>query len=118
TFLYAKGLVGARPSSVVTMLGSCVAGLAFLSRPQGALVVVAVVGFLIATRLPTRRLDRRLLAQVVAVPVLMVVGFYLWLIFVNGVPKAQSDFSLIVKEASLRTSWTLFRKLSFLQLAY
>ena len=72
--------------------GSGVAALAFLTRQQGALIVPAVVLFLLLSR--RLRFDRAslvLLVQLVALPLLAVGGYYLWLRYGNDVPQVQID---------------------------
>jgi hypothetical protein len=94
TCLYVRGLGGDREVPGLVVAGSAVAAAAFLFRQQGALVPASVVAFLLVTG--RARLDRaglRAVARVTALPVVAVVGYYLWLWFVHGVPESQRDFT-------------------------
>nr|MBA3450857.1 hypothetical protein [Chloroflexia bacterium] len=98
---------------------SSVAGLAFLARQQGALIVPAVFVWLLLTR--RLRFDRAgvvLLAQLV-VPVLLAIGgYYLWLRYGNDVPQVQASFFREVLEEGWSGTWWLVRRLTIVELMY
>ena len=90
TLFYVRGLCGERELARWVVAGSAVAAAAFLFRQQGSLIPVAVVGFLAITG--RARLDRdglRLLVRVAGLPAATVVGYFLWLRLVHGVPAYQ-----------------------------
>ncbi len=90
TLLYVRGLCGEREVTRWVLAGSAVAAAAFLFRQQGALIPAGVVGFLAVTG--RARLDRaglRLLVRVAGVPAATMVGYFLWLRLVHGVPAYQ-----------------------------
>lgn len=99
--------------------GSAVAALAFLTRQQGALIVPAVVLFLVVTRRP--RFDRAsvvLLLQAAALPALAAAGYALWLRYGNDVPRVQVSFFREVLEEGWRGAWWLARRLAVVDLIY
>jgi len=98
---------------------SSVAGLAFLARQQGALIVPAVFAFLLlARRLRFDRASAVLLVQLVT-PVLLAVGGYsLWLRFGNDVPQVQASFFREVLEEGWSGTWWLVRRLTIVELMY
>jgi 4-amino-4-deoxy-L-arabinose transferase-like glycosyltransferase len=99
--------------------GSVVAGLAFLARQQGALIVPAVFVFLLATR--RLRFDRAslvLLIWLVAPMALAVGGYFLWLRFGNDVPRVQSQFLREILADGWGGAWWLLRRLTVVELVY
>lgn len=106
TFCYVRGLYP-RPERREEdaarrwiLAGAVAAALAFLVRQQGALIPFAVVLALLFSR--RLRPDRRgvvLFAQIVAVPAVTTVLYYLWLRFVHGVPRYQTLFLGEVRDA-------------------
>lgn len=119
TLGYARGLRPGALDGRALLLGSAVAACAFLTRQQGALIPFAVVCYLLlARRLRFDWAGVRLVANVVAIPALTVVGYYLWLHFVNDVTDAQAGF---LNEAGRRGwdgLWLLLRNLTFIELMY
>ena len=105
--------------------GSLVAGLAFLTRQQGALIPVGVALYLlVAGQLwPARswRVNLRkvaLLASVGGLTAVILIGYYLWLRFFNEVPAVQTGFLQRVFDLGWAGAWTLFRNLSYIEIAY
>ena len=99
--------------------GSVVAGLAFLARQQGALIVPAVFVFLLATR--RLRFDRAslvLLVQLGAPMLLAMGGYVLWLRFGNDVPQVQSKFLREILADGWGGAWWLLRRLTVVELVY
>jgi hypothetical protein len=99
--------------------GSGVAALAFLTRQQGALIVPAVFAYLLLSR--RVRLDRAsavLLVQLVALPLLAIGGYYLWLRYGNDVPHVQASFFREVVEEGWSGTWWLLRRLTVVELMY
>jgi hypothetical protein len=107
------------------LAGSVVAGLAFLTRQQGALIPVGVALYLLAAGQlwPVRswRGNLRQIALLLSVggpTAVMLVGYYLWLRFSNDVPTAQENFFRSAIDLGWSGAWTLFRNLSFIELTY
>lgn len=99
--------------------GSLVAGLAFLCRQQGALIVPAVVLYLLlAGRLRFNRASGRLLAQAVAPVALIMAGYYLWLRSSSVSPAVQAAFLQEALEEGWRGAWWLLRRLTFVEVIY
>ncbi len=101
------------------VVGSGVAALAFLTRQQGALIVPAVFAYLLLSR--RLRIDRAslvLLVQLIALPLLAIGGYYLWLRYGNDVPHAQASFFREVVEEGWSGTWWLLRKLTVAELMY
>jgi 4-amino-4-deoxy-L-arabinose transferase-like glycosyltransferase len=101
------------------LAGSIVAGLAFLTRQQGALIVPGVLMFLLLTR----RLgwDRRslvLLVQLIAPVLLVIAGYYLWLRFGNKIPGVQTSFFREAVQEGWSGTWWLVRRLTVVELMY
>ncbi|MDP9354104.1 MAG: glycosyltransferase family 39 protein, partial [Chloroflexota bacterium] len=108
TYGYVRGLTTEEPrgSARWTLVGSALAGLAFLARQQGALIPLAVGLALLTTRRP--RFDRRsavLLGRTIAIPAITVVGYYLWLRYGNDVPAVQEEFLREARAAGWRGTW-------------
>jgi hypothetical protein len=99
--------------------GSVVAGLAFLARQQGALIVPAVVLFLVLTRrLWFDRTSLVLLIQLAA-PVLIAIGaYFLWLRYGNDVPRVQTQFLREILADGWSGTWWLLRRLTVVELMY
>ena len=99
--------------------GSGVAALAFLTRQQGALIVPAVVVFLLLSR--RLRFDRAsllVLVQLFALPLLAAGGYYLWLRYGNDVPQVQSTFFREILDEGWSGTWWLLRRLTVVELMY
>lgn len=114
TYLYVAGL-GRKPARLpYVALGSVVAALAYLTRPQGLLVPAGVVAYLVLSRRFGSNLQSlRIFASVVSVPGVAVALHLWWLVFVNGVPAggqtnflsslASMDASHLVRVAGITT---------------
>jgi 4-amino-4-deoxy-L-arabinose transferase-like glycosyltransferase len=119
TALYLRGLRPDRPSAAFTIIGSFVAGLAFLERQQGALIPLAVAMYLVLSgRLRPNRAGVGLFSRVVALPAAMTVTYYLWFRFIHGIPKAQGDFLQKVRGAGLDGAALLAGRLSLIEATY
>src|SRR5918995_1228713 len=119
TWLYAKALEPEKVDGRLLVAGSGVAALAFLARQQGALIVPAVVMFLLISR--RLRFDRPSvlgLAQLLALPLLAAGGYYLWLRYGNDVPQVQSAFFREILEEGWSGTWWLLRRLTVVELMY
>ena len=119
SYLFARAV---RPGAIDgrwLVAGSLAAGLAFLSRQQGALIVPAVVLFLLlARRLRFDRASLRLLLQLIAPSALIIAGYYLWLRSSGVPPQVQSAFLREALEAGWSGTWWLLRHLTFVELMY
>jgi 4-amino-4-deoxy-L-arabinose transferase-like glycosyltransferase len=119
TLGYVRGLRHDRRASWATVAGSAVAGLAFLTRQQGALIPLAVVLFLLlAGRLRPNRAGVAVFVRIVAIPAVATVGYYLWLRSFNDVPDVQQGFFAEAKAVGLGGAWRLTRHLAFIALVY
>ena len=119
TWLYAKALEPEEIDGRLLVAGSAVAALAFLTRQQGALIVPAVVVFLLLSR--RLRFDRAsllVLVQLFALPLLAAGGYYLWLRYGNDVPQVQSTFFREILEEGWSGTWWLLRRLTVVELMY
>ena len=118
TYGYVRGLRSPNRARW-TIAGSTVASLAYLSRPQGALLPVAMVAWMFLAR--RARLDRRSvveIARVAAVPAVVVVGHQAWLRLFNGVPKDQAGFAQSFFDLGARNVELLVGRLTFVELMY
>jgi hypothetical protein len=116
---YLRGLRPDRLSALFTIIGSFVAGLAFLERQQGALIPLGIVTYLVLSgRMRPNRRGVGLFMQVVALPAAMTVGYYLWFRFIHGIPKAQGDFVQKVKDAGIDGAALLASRLSLIEATY
>lgn len=119
TAFYLRGLRPDRASVVFTLVGSFVAGLAFLERQQGALIPLAVaISLVLSGRMRPNRAGVGLFAQVVALPAAMTVAYYLWFRFIHGIPSAQGDFLQKVKDAGIDGAVLLASRLSIIEATY
>jgi hypothetical protein len=119
TWLYAKALEPEQVDGRLVVAGSGVAALAFLTRQQGALIVPAVVVFLLLSR--RLRFDRAsllVLVQLLALPLLAAGGYYLWLRYGNDVPQVQTTFFREILEEGWSGTWWLLRRLTVVELMY
>ena len=93
-YCYTRGLARVEVEDRWVMLGSVAAAVAFLVRQQGILLPLGVLTYLVASgRLRRDRPSRRLVLQVMAVPVLAVLAFYLWFNFVHQAPTVAGEDS-------------------------
>jgi hypothetical protein len=119
TWLYARAVAPDGIDGRLIVAGSGVAALAFLTRQQGALIVPAVLLFLLLSR--RMRFDRAsalLVFQLFVLPLLAVGGYYLWLRYGNDVPQVQSKFFREILEEGWSGTWWLLRRLTVVELMY
>ena len=113
---YAAGLRSDRPSRKLILWGAFFAGCAFLVRQQGALIPVGVAVWLVLTRqLWFNRRSLIRLLEVAAIPAAMLILYYLWLIFVHGVPEQQDAFTSQIFEAGVGGTWLLLRRMTYFE---
>jgi len=118
-YFYVRGLAPEREVGWATVAGSTIAAAAFLTRQQGILIPVAVGAYLLVGR--RLRFDVASvwrLARVGVVPLLAMIGYYIWLREVNDVPSVQTSFLNQVKHTGLSRSWFLVRRVTFYELVY
>ena len=119
TYFYVRGLRSEHRHTSSILFGSLLAGCAFLTRQQGALIPLAVVmQLLLARRLRVNWASARLIVQITAIPAAATVGYYLWLKYVNNVPAVQQGFFNEAKHAGIDGSWLLTRHLTFIEMMY
>jgi hypothetical protein len=88
-------------------------------RQQGALIPLAVIGALLLQRRLTWSRPGLLLAlRVAALPALTLVGYYLWLGLVHGIPREQRAFTGAVISAGWEQSLLLIGRLTFIEAMY
>lgn len=118
---YAKGLT-ADPTATGarwTLFGSALAAAAFLARQQGALIPLAVAGYLVLSgRARPNRTGVVALVQVAAIPAAVTVGYYLWLRYGNDVPAVQEEFFNEARAAGWSGTWALVRRIGFVAVVY
>lgn len=106
-----------RPEWIV--VGSIAAALAFLVRPHGVLIPLAVIGYLLVSRrLPLRpsRTGLVLLLRVAAIPAAVVVAYYLW--SAQGVPSGQESFTQAIESAGWEGTLELVQRMAFVTAMY
>lgn len=119
TYFYVKGLGNEPGADRALLAGSAFAAVAFLVRQQGALIPLAVVCFLVATRrMGPHRAGLATLLRVGAIPTLTVAGYALWLRFVHGVPGVQRSFAAETGAAGGAGVARLARDLAVIELMY
>src|SRR5215216_6221311 len=119
TWLYARAIEPNRIDGRLLVAGSGVAALAFLARQQGALIVPAVLLFLLLSRRLRRdRATLLVLVQLFALPLLAAGGYFLWLRYGNDVPQVQSKFFREILEEGWSGTWWLLRRLTIVELMY
>jgi 4-amino-4-deoxy-L-arabinose transferase-like glycosyltransferase len=119
TWLYARAIAPNGIDGRLLAAGSGVAALAFLTRQQGALLVPAVVLFLlISRRLHRDRASLVLLTQLLVLPLLAMAGYVLWLRYGNDVPQVQAKFLREILEEGWSGTWWLVRRLTVVELMY
>jgi 4-amino-4-deoxy-L-arabinose transferase-like glycosyltransferase len=119
THVQAPPLQGAGIDGRWIVAGSVVAGMAFLARQQGALIVPAVFTFLLLTR--RLRFDRasvKLLLQLLTPVLLVMAGYFLWLRFGNDTPYVQGKFFREILQDGWSGTWWLLRRLTIVELMY
>lgn len=120
-YCYVRGLRSDAPDERWTVAGSVVAGLAFLVRHPGILVVVGVLTYLAASgRLGRRREALRTAAQAALAPAVMVVAYFIWFRFIQGVPEGsnQVGFFRAFPDAGFDGIWELGQRLVVLGAVY
>lgn len=119
TYFYVRGLRDGRADARMILLGSAVAGCAFLTRQQGALIPLGVLSWLVVSRrLWFTWRSVRLVALVWGIPLLTMAGYYLWLTFVNDVPAVQQSFTEQIRHEGLDAAWLMARQLTLIALMY
>lgn len=116
---YIKGLRPDRENLKIVVIGSFLAGFAFLIRQQGALIPFAVgVYLLMIGKIWFRWAAVRRLAAVALLPAAMLVGYYVWLQWFNDVPAVQQNFLAEIREEGWEGTWLLIRRLPIYVLFY
>jgi Dolichyl-phosphate-mannose-protein mannosyltransferase len=118
-WLFARSLGPTEINRRSFVAGSAMAALTFLARQQGALIVPAVIVYLLMSR--RLRFDRAsliLLAQLVAIPLVVMAGYYAWLFSGPNMDAAQTGFLREVEERGRDGTWWLVRWLTVFQLVY
>ena len=119
TWLYSKAVAPAGIDGRLIVAGSVVAGLAFLTRQQGALIVPAVFAVLLLTRRLRRDKASLVLVVQLIAPLLLAMGVYLlWLRYGNDVPRVQVSFFREVLDEGWSGTWWLLRRLTVVELMY
>ncbi len=119
TWCFTRGLSPTTFDARCVIAGSAMAALAFLTRHQGALVVPAVVAFLFASR--RLHLDRptlRLLVQLLALPLLAIGGYLVWLANGENVGAMQGSFLREIEQGGWEGTWWLMRWLTLFTVLY
>lgn len=118
---YVRGLRGDTVDARWTVAGSVVAGLAFLVRQPGILVVVGVLTYLVASGRLGRGVEAlRTAARVALAPAVIVAAYVIWFRFVHGVPEGsnQVGFFKAFPDAGLGGIWELGQRLVVLGAIY
>ena len=118
-WLFARSLRGTEIDRPTFIAASAMAALSFLARQQGALIVPAVIVYLLLSR--RLRFDRAgliLLLQLVAIPAVVAAGYYLWLRSDQSMAEMQTGFLREVEQRGGDGSWWLLRWLTVFQLVY
>jgi len=116
---FTRGLSPTAFDARFVVAGSAMAALAFLTRHQGALIVPAVVAFLIASRrLHFDRASLRLMVQLVTLPLLAIGGYFAWLISGENVGAMQGSFLREIEQGGWEGTWWLMRWLTLFTLLY
>ena len=119
TWLYARGITPDGIDDRFIVAGSGVTALTFLTRQQGALIVPAVLIFLVlARRLRFDRASLVLALEVIALPALTMAAYYAWLRYGNAVPAVQTSFFREAIHEGWSGTWLLIRRLTVVELMY
>ena len=119
TYGYVRGLRRDRVDRAALLFGAAAAACAFLVRQEGALIPAAVIVALFAQRqLHQDRESLRLALWVVALPTIAMAGYYLWLVFIHGVPNEQTSFTHSVVSAGWEQSLLLIGRMTFIEAMY
>lgn len=116
---YIKGLRPGEENLKIVLIGSFLAGFAFLIRQQGALIPFSVGLYLLLTGKVWFRWAavKRILA-VALIPAFMLVGYYVWLQWFNDVPHVQQDFLADIERKGWEGTWLLIRRIPVYVLFY
>ncbi len=118
TYAYLRGLRAPHRAGWTWAAGA-LAGVAYLSRPQGALLPAAVVAWMfLARRVRLDRAGRLELARVAAIPAAVVLGHQFWLRAFNGVPSDQAGFTQQFLDLGAHDLGLLIGRLTFVELMY
>ena len=118
TYSYVRGLRAPHAARWL-WAGGALASLAYLSRPQGALLPFAVVVWmLLARRIRFDRTGVVTALQVALVPALVFVGHQVWLRAFNGVPSDQAGFTQQFLDLGAHDFALLVDRLTFVELMY
>jgi hypothetical protein len=120
TYGYLKGLdASAVHGRRWTLVASGFAALAYLSRPQGALIPVGVVVTLaLARQLKINRASLGRVVQVALIPLVVFAVHQWWLRAFNGVPPAQEAFAHDLVNMPLRDAASLVTRMTGIEGAY
>ncbi|CAA9559331.1 MAG: hypothetical protein AVDCRST_MAG73-3585 [uncultured Thermomicrobiales bacterium] len=119
-FWYVRGLQPHAPRPGAVVAGSAFAGLAFLVRPHGALIPLAVGGYLVLSgRLRPDRSGVSLALRVAAVPVVVAAAYYGWYALDSGsLPSQQGLFLGEARAAGWNEGSLLVRRLAIIAAMY
>ena len=119
-FWYVRGLQPHAPRPGAVVIGSAVAGLAFLVRPHGALIPLAVGAYLVLSgRLRPNRRGVRLTLQVAAAPITIAAAYYGWYALDSGaLPSQQGLFLSEARAAGWDEGSLLVRRLALIAATY
>lgn len=119
TLFYVRGVKKGSDGNRDLIVGSIFAALSFLVRQQGALIPVGVAAYLLASH--RLRMDWRSLLQLLrvgSIPALSLCSYYVWLIFINGVPHEQQGHLQAALSVSLRSTAGLVGELALVGVMY
>ena len=115
TYGYVKGLRSDHPNRWALLFGASMAACAFLVRQQGALIPAAVIlAMLLQRRLHWNRESLLAVVRIVGIPAIAIVGYYLWITFIHGVPDWQASFTRKVINAGWEQSLLLVGRMTFI----
>lgn len=120
-YCYTRGLARVELREGWVLVGAVAAALAFLVRQQGILLPLGVLTYLVASgRLGRDRPSRRLMLQVMAVPVLAALSYYAWFNFVHEAPVVAGEDSHLRawSEAGLSGVIEQIRRILFIEAMY
>ncbi len=120
-YCYVRGLRSDAADGRWTVAGSVVAGLAFLVRHPGILVVAGVLTYLVVSgRLGRGGEALRTAARVALAPAVMVVAYVVWFRFVHGVPEGSNQVGFFEEfpDAGIGGMWELGQRLVVLGAIY
>ena len=119
TYGYVKGLRTDRPDDRALLFGATAAACAFLVRQEGALIPASVIlALVVQRRLHWNRESLRLILRIAALPAIAIASYYLWLVFIHGVPHEQKSFTQSVVSAGWEQGSLLVGRLTFIDAMY